>query len=36
VPPYAASHGCVRVTLAAIDWIWAEDVAPIGTPVWVY
>ena len=36
VPPYAGSHGCVRVTLAAIDWIWAEDVAPIGTPVWVY
>ena len=36
VPPYAASHGCVRVTLAAIDWIWAEDVAPIGTPIWVY
>jgi peptidoglycan hydrolase-like protein with peptidoglycan-binding domain len=36
MPRYAASHGCVRVTLAAIDWIWAEDVAPIGTPVWVY
>ncbi|HEX5880133.1 MAG TPA: L,D-transpeptidase family protein [Actinomycetota bacterium] len=36
VPPHAASHGCVRVTLAAIDWMWAEDVAPIGTLVWVY
>ena len=36
VPPYAASHGCVRVTLAAIDWIRPEDVAPIGTAGWVY
>jgi lipoprotein-anchoring transpeptidase ErfK/SrfK len=36
VPPYPASHGCIRVTLAAIEWIWAEDVAPVGTPVWVY
>ncbi|MFP5320340.1 MAG: DUF4214 domain-containing protein, partial [Acidimicrobiia bacterium] len=22
VPPYRASHGCVRVTNAAMDWIW--------------
>jgi peptidoglycan hydrolase-like protein with peptidoglycan-binding domain len=36
VPPYPASHGCVRVSNEAIDWIWADNVAPIGTTVWVY
>jgi len=36
VPPYPVSHGCVRVSDEAIDWIWAENLAPIGTEVWVY
>ncbi len=36
VPPYPASHGCVRVSDAAIDWIWADNLAPVGTSVWVY
>jgi len=36
VPPYPVSHGCVRVSDEAIDWIWASNVAPIGTTVWVY
>ncbi len=36
VPPYPASHGCVRVTIAAMDWLWANDQLPKGTPVWVY
>ena len=36
VPPYPASHGCVRVTNAAMDWLWANDAAPIGRLVWVY
>jgi len=36
VPPVPVSHGCVRVSNPAIDWIWASDVMPIGTPVWVY
>jgi len=36
VPPYPVSHGCVRVSNEAIDWIWSEDLAPIGTAVWVY
>ena len=36
VPPYPASHGCVRVTNPAIDWIWENDVMPIGVDVWVY
>jgi peptidoglycan hydrolase-like protein with peptidoglycan-binding domain len=36
VPPYPASHGCARVSLAAMDWLWDTDQLPIGTPVWVY
>jgi lipoprotein-anchoring transpeptidase ErfK/SrfK len=36
VPPYPVSHGCVRVSDEAINWIWANNIAPIGTAVWVY
>ncbi len=36
VPAYPASHGCVRVSNAAMDWIWAEGLMPVGSPVWVY
>lgn len=36
VPPHAVSHGCARVTLAAIDWLWDNGELPIGTAVWVY
>lgn len=36
VPPYPASHGCVRVTYAAMDHLWASGSMPVGTPVWVY
>lgn len=36
VPPYPASHGCVRVTNAAMDLLWSEGHLPIGQPVWVY
>jgi peptidoglycan hydrolase-like protein with peptidoglycan-binding domain len=36
VPARPVSHGCVRVTDAAIDWIWAANLDPIGTPVWIY
>ena len=36
VPAYPASHGCVRVSNAAIDWIWSEGLMPVGSPVWVY
>ena len=35
VPARAASHGCVRVTNAAMDWLWSSGVAPIGTTVLV-
>lgn len=36
VPPYPVSHGCVRLSYPAIDWIWATGQAPIGTGVLVY
>ena len=36
VPPVPVSHGCVRVSDEAIDWIWANNLAPIGAAVWVY
>jgi peptidoglycan hydrolase-like protein with peptidoglycan-binding domain len=36
VPPYPVSHGCVRVSNEAIDWIWANDLMPLGTEAWVY
>lgn len=36
VPATPASHGCVRVTNAAMDHIWADDLIPVGTPVVVY
>lgn len=35
-PPYPSSHGCIRVTNAAMDWIWDTWGAPVGTQVWVY
>ncbi len=36
VPPHPASHGCVRVSNPAIDWIWSSNLDPIGTVVWIY
>ena len=36
VPGYPASHGCVRLSNAAMNWIWASGTDPIGTAVWVY
>ncbi|MCU1426048.1 MAG: hypothetical protein JWL83_48 [Actinomycetia bacterium] len=36
VPSYPASHGCVRMTNAAIDWVWNNNIMPMGTAVWVY
>ena len=36
VPTNAASHGCVRLTNAEIDWLWSSGVAPVGTPLSVY
>ncbi|MGH9124595.1 MAG: L,D-transpeptidase family protein [Acidimicrobiales bacterium] len=36
VPATPVSHGCVRVTNSAIDWIWANNIDPDGTEVLVY
>lgn len=36
VPNYPASHGCVRVSLPAMDMIWADNLMPLGMRVWVH
>jgi lipoprotein-anchoring transpeptidase ErfK/SrfK len=36
VPAYPASHGCARVSNAAMNMIWATDLMPIGSRVVVY
>jgi peptidoglycan hydrolase-like protein with peptidoglycan-binding domain len=36
IPPYPASHGCARLSNAAINWIWASGKVPLKTKVWVY
>ena len=36
VPAYPASHGCVRVSVAAMDMIWDKDLLPRGTTVIVH
>jgi peptidoglycan hydrolase-like protein with peptidoglycan-binding domain len=36
VPNYPASHGCVRVSTQAMDFIWDSGLVPLGTPVWVH
>lgn len=33
VPPYPASHGCARVSIAAMDWLWENGSLDHGTPV---
>jgi peptidoglycan hydrolase-like protein with peptidoglycan-binding domain len=36
IPEYPASHGCVRLTTTAMDWIWTNDMMPQGTQVIVH
>ena len=36
VPGYPASHGCARVSFEAINFIWAQNLAPLQSKVWVY
>jgi peptidoglycan hydrolase-like protein with peptidoglycan-binding domain len=36
IPNYPASHGCVRVSLPAMDWIWDSGLMPMSTSVWVH
>lgn len=33
IPGYAASHGCARLSNAAMDLLWASGVVDVGTPV---
>jgi len=35
IPCYPASHGCARVSNAAIDMIWRENLMPDGLRVLV-
>jgi peptidoglycan hydrolase-like protein with peptidoglycan-binding domain len=36
VPAYPASHGCARVSISAMNWIWSSNALPLKTRVWVY
>lgn len=36
VPAYPASHGCVRLTTPAMDFVWDANLIPLDTPVWVH
>ena len=36
VPNYPASHGCVRISTQAMDFIWAQDLMPMKSKVWVH
>ena len=36
VPPYPASHGCVRVPIDSMNEIWYRNYMPVGVTVWVY
>jgi peptidoglycan hydrolase-like protein with peptidoglycan-binding domain len=36
IPNYPASHGCVRVSVPAMDFIWEAGLMPMRLPVWVH
>jgi lipoprotein-anchoring transpeptidase ErfK/SrfK len=36
VPPYPASHGCARLSISAMNYLWTSNKIPINTRVWVY
>jgi hypothetical protein len=36
VPPFPASHGCVRVPIDSMNEIWFRNYMPLGETVWVY
>lgn len=33
VPPRPASHGCARISNAAIDMVWAQGLMPVGSTI---
>ena len=36
VPPTPVSHGCVRVSIEAMDFIWTDNLDPVGEKVYVH
>ncbi|MBK5331921.1 MAG: L,D-transpeptidase, partial [Ilumatobacteraceae bacterium] len=36
VPNHPASHGCVRLSTAAMDFIWDQNLMPLHIVVWVH
>jgi len=36
IPNYPASHGCVRVSVPAMDYIWDNNMMPMSVTVWVH
>jgi lipoprotein-anchoring transpeptidase ErfK/SrfK len=36
VPNHAVSHGCVRLSVDAMDFIWDQNLIPLHTTVWVH
>jgi peptidoglycan hydrolase-like protein with peptidoglycan-binding domain len=36
IPNYPASHGCVRVSVSAMDYIWDSGIMPLRLPVLVH
>ncbi|WP_407318996.1 L,D-transpeptidase family protein [Isoptericola halotolerans] len=36
IPPWPASHGCIRVSNSAMNWLWDDWGMPQGTTVLVY
>lgn len=36
IPNYPASHGCVRVSVPAMDFIWDNNLMPMRSAVWVH
>jgi peptidoglycan hydrolase-like protein with peptidoglycan-binding domain len=36
VPNYPASHGCVRLSTGAMDFIWDQNLMPLRITVWVH
>jgi N-acetylmuramoyl-L-alanine amidase len=36
IPPYPASHGCVRVSTAGMDLLYAQGLVPVGRRIVVY
>ena len=36
VPNYPASHGCVRLSTQAMDFIWDQNLMPLRITVWAH